>query len=31
MFLDIGFGAVEEIFDEICENIDGRFSGREWG
>jgi len=30
MFVDIGLEAPEEILDEICENVVGRFSGWKW-
>lgn len=31
MLLDIRFCVRVEILDQICQNIDGRFSGRERG
>ena len=29
-FLNIGLATVKEIRDKICENVEGRFSRREW-
>ena len=29
IFFNISLGALEEILDIICENVNGRFSGRE--
>ena len=31
MFFNINLDALGEILDKICENINGRFSGRELG
>ena len=31
VLLDICLGAVEEILDEICQDVDSRFSGWKWG
>lgn len=30
VFLDMTSGTGEEIFDEICQDIDGGFAKREW-
>ena len=29
--LDVGLGTLEKILGEIRENVDGRFSGWQWG
>lgn len=31
MLLDMFSGTHEKILDKICQNVDGRFSEREWG